>query len=164
TIDKVSDYGAEKGWDKLTVKSSSGELIPILHHASKINNEYILLIHSGGKDSIPYQHIDSLMNLGKGIVIADLWGTGERTSVEATKIDGALPPFHTLSRSAIWLGSTVIGEWVKDINLLNELLMSKFQASQITIEGYKEAGIAAIFQNAIHGDKYKGVQKIVRSE
>jgi len=162
SIDKVFDYGAENGWDKLSLKSSSGRLIPVLHRAPEIGSEYILLVHSGGKDSIPYQHIADLIKLKKGIVLADLWGTGERESLEATKIDGALPPFHTLSRSVIWLGSTVMGEWVKEINLLNELLVSKFHASQITIEGYKEAGIAAVLEDGIYGDQYKDrVQGIV---
>jgi len=161
-IDHIYNYEAEKGWDRLAIKSSSGELIPVLHRSPKANNEYVVLIHSAGKDSLSYNHIDSLIGQGKGIIIAELWGTGERTSVEAVKIDGSLPPFHTLSRSAIWLGTTVIGEWVGDIQLLNELLFSKFNASDIIIEAYKEAGVAAIVHDAIYGEQNKDrVKKII---
>src|SRR5690606_27840936 len=136
------------GWEKLAIKSKSGELIPVLRLPPKIGNDFIMLVHSEGKSRIPQDHIDRLVKQGKGIVIADLWGTGERSSAEAIKIDGALPPFHTLSRSLIWLGSSVMEKWIADIQTVS-MLIADADPLHISIEAFKDAGVAAILQNAI---------------
>jgi len=153
-IDTIYNYGMEDGWEKLAIKSTSGELIPLLRRLPKQGNDFVMLIHSEGKSRIPQDHLDRLINEGKGIVIADLWGTGERSSAEAIKIDGALPAFHTLSRSLIWFGTSVIAKWIDDIEIINKLI-GKAGPLHVTIDAFKEAGVAAILMNVISDDQTK---------
>lgn len=144
-IKSVKSYDSEAGWQKIALETTTGSFIPFLFKAPEKGNQYTLLSHSGGKDSIPHTAILDLINKGQGVLLVDVWGTGEQFSATAVKIDGALPPFHTLSRSSQWLGNTVIGNWVSDLQLVSEWLKLNDRKSILNIQGYKETGIASLF-------------------
>lgn len=144
-ITNVKFYDSEKGWQKIALETTSGSLIPFLFRAPEKGSRYTLLSHSGGKDSIPQTDITDLIRSGQGVLLVDVWGTGEQRSETAAKIDGALPPFHTLSRSAQWLGNTVVGNWVNDLQLVAAWLKQHDKKSIVNIQGYKETGIASLF-------------------
>nr|WP_295865557.1 acetylxylan esterase [uncultured Chitinophaga sp.] len=157
-LKKIHTYTPEEGWDRLALETTDGELLPLLHHKPrKRENGYVVLTHSGGKDSIPSARIDELLAKGYGLVLADLWGTGEQSSEAATKTDGSLPRFHTLSRSALWLGHTLQGKWANDLRLLTGFLRSHYGVKRITLEGYRETGMAGLFAAAMES----GVHKVV---
>lgn len=145
TIKNVKSYGNAQGWQKLVLETTSGNFVPFLFKVPAKGNSYTLLSHSGGKDSIPAADIEALIAKGQGILLVDVWGTGEQRSETAIKIDGALPPFHTLSRSAQWLGNTVIGNWVADLQLIGEWLKQRDKKSSLNIQGYKETAMASLF-------------------
>lgn len=157
-LKKIHTYTPEEGWDRLALETTDGELLPLLHRKPrKRENGYVVLTHSGGKDSIPSARIDELLAKGYGLVLADLWGTGEQSSEVAAKTDGSLPRFHTLSRSALWLGHTLQGKWTNDLRLLTGFLRSHYGVKRITLEGYKETGMASLFAAALES----GVHKVV---
>ena len=52
----------------------------------------------------------------------------------------------------LWLGKTVLGEWVKELNVVTEYLRSNFKAQKIIIDGTKEAGLAGLFLSATNGN------------
>lgn len=143
-IKEVKSFDEEGGWQKLALETTTGNVIPFLFKAPKNGNSYTLLSHSGGKDSIPPADINDLIKKGQGVLLVDVWGTGEQRSETAVKIDGALPPFHTLSRSAQWLGNTMMGNWVSDLQLVGEWLKQRDKKSILNIQGYKETGIASL--------------------
>nr|WP_068888574.1 acetylxylan esterase [Pedobacter panaciterrae] len=143
-IKEVKPFHTERGWQKLVLETTTGHFIPFLFKTPEKGNSYTLLSHSGGKDSIPSADIKYLIERGQGILLVDVWGTGEQRSEMAVKIDGALPPFHTLSRSAQWLGNTVIGNWVSDLQLITMWLKQQDKKSVISLQGYKETGIASL--------------------
>lgn len=143
-IKDVKSYEREEGWQKFVLETTTGSFIPFLFKAPEKGNSYTLLSHSGGKDSIPSSDIKGLIKKGQGILLVDVWGTGEQHSETAVKIDGALPPFHTLSRSAQWLGNTVMGNWVSDLQLVGKWLKQRDKKIILNIQGYKETGIASL--------------------
>ncbi|WP_166670809.1 S9 family peptidase [Olivibacter sp. XZL3] len=144
TIARVDRLGKEDGWNRMVLYTSSGQAIPFLWYpATGIHQAYRLFIHTGGKDSIPRLDIEQAKKKGENIILLDLWGTGEQASPVATKIDGQLPPFHTLSRSALWLGRTVIGEWEADLEGLNNWIQEQ-KPAHLAIQSYKETAIAAL--------------------
>lgn len=144
-IKDVKDGQEENGWKKILLETSSGSLIPFLFKKPLKGSNYTIMSHSAGKDSIPLADVKSLIEKGQGVLLVDVWGTGEQCSETAIKIDGALPPFHTLARSSQWLGHTVMGNWVGDLQLVGEWLKKKDKNSIINVQGYKETGMAALF-------------------
>jgi hypothetical protein len=70
-------------------------------------------------------------------------GTGENISINAQRIDGSLPKFHTLSRSALWLGKTIQGIWVNQLDIVADWLLKSYGTQ-------KESGNINYFSMAIH--------------
>ena len=109
-IHQLSD---SNDWERYVLETRTGDLIPLLLYLpNKSSSEYVLIANSKGKDWIDTDLIDGLIARGTGICIVDLWGIGESASSEAKHIDGSLPEFHTLFRSALWLNQTMQGIWI----------------------------------------------------
>ncbi|MET6997548.1 alpha/beta hydrolase family protein [Chitinophaga defluvii] len=153
TLKTLHRYSTSQGWERLALETTSGDVIPVLLRAPQYKEKgFVILSHPRGKDSIPADILEAAVRDGNGIVLPDLWGTGEHGSALANTTDGSLPPFHTLSRSALWLGNTVQGQWVNELDLVTKVLKSQFGAGRITIDGSRETGIAALFLAALEGN------------
>ncbi|MEJ7676201.1 MAG: hypothetical protein WKF59_26735 [Chitinophagaceae bacterium] len=138
------------GWDRLALETTDEKLIPLLHLApTNKSMGYMIICDPQGEKNIPISFIDELKKKGLGIVVVDLSGTGEASSKENPKDKSMI--LHTLSRSELWLGKTILGEWVKELGLVADLLKSKYKAAKIGIDGRKEAGLAAMFLSATEG-------------
>jgi hypothetical protein len=144
-IKKIYHYSNIRGWGRFVLETSDNKLIPVLHLAP--NNKslgYVIICNSKGKNFITPDLIDDLKKKGLGIVIADLSGTGEASSIKADSLDRS-PSFHTISRAELWLGKTVLGEWVNELDVITQFLKSRYQVQKLSIDGSKEAGLAALF-------------------
>lgn len=148
---KVHQYSNAGGWGRLALETSEGKLIPLLHRAPADESlGYVIICNPEGKKKISAGLLEELKQQGPGIVIADLSGTGEASSSkENTKEKRMI--LHTQSRSELWLGKTIMGEWVKEINLVTDFLKSNYKAQKVSIDGSKEAGLAAMFLSAAEG-------------
>ena len=152
TLKKVHHYSQMDGWDRIALETSDNKLIPILHFPpSNKSQGYTLICHPDGKNSISHTIIEELKKKGSGIVIVDLSGTGEVTSTLSLSFD-KIGKLHTLSRAELWLGKTVIGEWVKELNLVAQFLKSEYKANKVDIDGSKEAALAALFLSTLEGN------------
>lgn len=153
TIKKVNEYSTIDGWNRFALETSDGKLIPLL--VSPAQNRfagYVILCNPKGKSSIPSAIIDEVKANGKGIVMLDLSGTGEASSPLADTLMDDGMPFHTVARAELWLGKTVLGEWTKELNVVDQFIRSKFQTNKISIDGSGEAGVAALFLTALKGN------------
>lgn len=149
-IKTTHSYSPEQGWKRMAIEATDGSLIPLLLRApADPNKGFVVVTHPGGKDSIAASLLHELTNSGSGVVLVDLWGTGEQSSAMATTVDGALPPFHTLARSALWLGATVQGKWVNDLQLILQYLQTQYGNVRIWLNGSKEAGVACLLTAAL---------------
>lgn len=148
----VHHYSAKIGWDRLSLETTDGKLIPLLH-LSPVNKSlgYVIVCNPEGKKSISLSLIDELKNKGAGIVIVDLSGTGENSSFLSLNYDYRAK-LNTLSRAELWLGKTVLGEWVRELNVVTQFLNSNFSAQKVSIDGCKEAGLAGLFMGALEGN------------
>jgi cephalosporin-C deacetylase-like acetyl esterase len=150
SIKQVHTYSPVQGWERIALETNDGALIPLLLRAPADKAKgYIVATHPGGKDSIPAALISKLTATGSGIILADLWGTGEQSSATANTVDGSLPPFHTLARSALWLGTTVQGRWVNELQLITQYVQTQYGNVRIALNGSKEAGVAALLAAAL---------------
>lgn len=140
----VKIFGEEGGWQKRALVTRQQQYIPFLSKSQKkASGNYRIFMHSSGKDSIPAKAVQKAIDEGEHVILLDVWGTGEQCSAEAKKIDGQLPDFHTLSRSALWLGRTVMGEWLQDLEAVASWIGQ--EGGEISgIEAHKETAIAAL--------------------
>jgi hypothetical protein len=152
TLKEVHQYSSVRDWDRFALETSDNMLIPLLHLAP-LNKSlgYVILCNPEGKNSISPSLIDELKKKGSGIVIVDLSGTGEVTSTSSLTYDET-GKLHTLSRAELWLGKTVLGDWVKELNVVFQFLNSNYKAQKVSIDGSKEAGLAGLFLSALEGN------------
>jgi hypothetical protein len=148
----VNKYSSVKGWDRISLETSDGKLIPVLLKApSRKSLGYMVVCNSDGANNISLSQLDDLKKKGFGIVIIELSGTGEATSF-LSKSNDQLAKLHTYARAELWLGKRVLGEWVKELSIVDQFLRSDYKAGKISIDGTKEAGLAALFFGALNGD------------
>lgn len=140
------------GWERSAIQTSDGTLIPILHFAPKNPDlGYTLFAYANGKNEIPLNHLEELKDRGEGIVVVELSGTGEAASNVDAK-STSLAQFHTLSRAQLWLGKTMLGEWVRELELASQYIKQAYNPTSLNFEGNKEAGLAALFLSALKED------------
>jgi hypothetical protein len=149
--EKVYNYSSDGEWKRLSIETKDLRLIPLLlREPSDESMGYVIVCDPGGKKNIPLTTIDSIKNTGAGIIIEDLTGTGELTATSALQYDytGKL---HTIARAELWLGRTVLGEWVREMDLVARYLYTEYEVSRISIYGTREAGLAGLFYGALGG-------------
>lgn len=154
-IKRVHPYSCKDGWDRFALETVDGKLIPLLHMAP-VNKAlgYTILFHPNGKDQLLFELIDDLKRKGSGIVIVDLFGTGEASSAGANAFDqGILGPFHTLARAELWLGRTVMGEWVNEISLVVKFLQENCSVEIVNFDAIRETGLAVLFYAVLYDGK-----------
>lgn len=147
---KAYEYDSVEKWRRIILETSERRLIPVLIRLP-VNSvkTCTILCNPKGKAAISDSTLAPLIRQGHAILIVDLWGTGETTSVTADLLDRGLSPFHTLSRSSLWLGKNIMGNWVADLTLILNYAQTQFPHSQLRIEAEKETGIAALFGTAL---------------
>jgi len=151
-LKKVQQFTSLGGWDRFALVSSDSKLIPILHLApADPKLGYMIISNTSGKGGISSELISEIKKKGQGIVIVELSGTGETTSTKEIANNKSMV-LHTLSRSELWLGKTILGEWVKELNIVSDFLKSNYKAQKLSIDGNKEAGLAALFLAATGGN------------
>ncbi|UCJ08290.1 acetylxylan esterase [Chitinophaga pendula] len=149
---QVQHKSKTAGWEQIELTTAADQLPVLLKRPSQKGKTYTIILTPAGKDSIPAKLIQELTATGNGIVLVDGWGIGTHNAPEARKIDGSLPPFHTLARSMIWLGKTIQGQWVQELQLLTAFLRQELQASSISIHASKELAVAALCFAALDGN------------
>ena len=151
-LKKVHQYTSQGGWDRLALETSDDKLIPVLHLApADPSLGYLIISNPAGKQAISQDLISTLKKKGQGLVIVDLSGTGEASSSKENTSNKSMV-LHTQSRSELWLGKTILGEWVKELGVVSDFLKSRYHAQKVSIDGSKEAGLAGLFLAATGGN------------
>lgn len=151
-LKKIHQFSAIDGWDRIALETSDKIMIPLLHLAPRTKSlGYVIVINPDGKKSISLALINELKKKGSGIVIADLSGTGEVTSTSSLAYDKT-GKLHTLSRAELWLGKTVMGEWIKQLNVVVKFINTNYREQKVSIDGSKEAGLAGLFLCVLNGN------------
>lgn len=156
-VKNIHRFSPDGNWQRLVLESSENLLTPLLiKKPSHSGIGYVLLVTAAGKQKIPQARVDTWTQKGYGIVIAELSGTGEVASAEDQKV-AYLTPFHTLARARLWLGETMLGQWVGELAMVSEFLKEEFSAGSLIFDGEKEAGLAGLFLAALEGDVYESL-------
>jgi hypothetical protein len=130
-------------------ETGDDKFIPLLYLTpGNKSNGYVIITNPGGKDFVSMELIADLQEEGFGLVVADLSGTGEVKSTASVEYD-QLAGLHTMARSELWLGKTVLGEWVSELAIIKDFLISGYNADKIILDGTAEAGLAGLFLGAL---------------
>ncbi|WP_236977198.1 dienelactone hydrolase family protein [Membranihabitans maritimus] len=156
---KEYKYGPLNGWIRYALELSDGSLLPVLvKPPASGSGEFVLIGNTEGKASITSEWISRIEKEGKGICLVDFWGLGENSSESAKRLNGNhLPEFHTLSRALMWLGNTLQGVWVREMEIVVDWLMEEFESQGISILSNKDLGLASLFFTALNTDKIKSL-------
>jgi len=151
-VKNAHQHKTVEGWERFSLETSDNKLIPVLHYPP-VNKSagYVIVCSPEGKGGIELSLIDKLKEEGSGIVIADLSGTGEVISTKSLSFDQT-GKLHTLARAELWLGKTILGEWVKELEVITQFLNTNYKSNKISIYGYKEAGLAGLFLGIMKGN------------
>jgi hypothetical protein len=154
SINKVYQYSDINGWNRFALETNDNKLIPLLHLAPRNKSlGYVILSNPKGKDGISTAVIGEFKKKGSGLVIVDLSGTGEASSITDDSLDFKIK-LHTLSRADLLLGKTILGEWVNELDVVTKFLKSRYNAQKISIDGTRETGLAALFFSCVNESSY----------
>ncbi len=147
-LKKTHQYADNSGWERFALETTCGSMIPILiRKPQDSSKDYVKATSSMGKaDLVNSDYFAKLSAGNKGIIIFDAYASGETACTDPIN---NLSPYHTLSRTLLWLGRTLYGEWSKEYTLLTNWSRQTLGAENIELFGYRESGIAAIFAGAI---------------
>ncbi|MEP7110447.1 MAG: prolyl oligopeptidase family serine peptidase [Ferruginibacter sp.] len=151
-LSKVHEYAKVNGWSRIALESSDDKLIPVLLHAppGKLK-EFVIICNPAGKENISLDLVREFIKSGTGIAIVDLSGTGENGSASLNSND-SIGRLRTLTKSYLLLGKTVMGEWIKELSLVTRFIGSRYKATNVSINGSKEAGLAGLYLAALEGN------------
>jgi hypothetical protein len=147
-LKETKGYPEAEGWVRFALETSDNKSIPLLVRIPlKTLGPFVIISDPSGKRHISADLIDSLLQTGVGIGIVDLSGTGETAgpSLHSNDSTGRL---RTYSKSCLLLGKTVMGEWVKELQIVCQFIHSTYNPSKISFIGSKEAGLAGMFLTA----------------
>lgn len=160
TLVNTNNYGISNDWQRIALETSEHHLIPVLFKKPAAGkSKYVIVLNPQGKKMIGLAELERFASEGKGIVIMDLWGTGESQSAATLAYEKSLPHFHTLARASLWLGETVMGRWVNEINIAVGFVKSQSASAEIALHAEREAGIAALFYAALQEGKEEIVMR-----
>lgn len=151
-LKNVHKFPIINGWNRFALETSDNKLIPILLRPPSANsNEFVIIANPEGKDKISSDLLNEIIREGKGIVVVDLSGIGE-ASAGTAGLSYGWGKLRTISRSELWFGRTLIGEWVNELNVVIRFLDTDYKGYKIGIDGSKEAGLAGLFLSVLKGD------------
>ncbi len=144
----VHEYCDQDGWERLCIETTCGKMLPMLVKKVKKSAKYMVFAHPSGMDAITDAKVEQAIKDGFCVALVDLSGTGQTIRKE----EGAHYPFHELSRGLLWLGRSLMAEWVRDLDCVNSVLRIWFEAENISLYGYRETGVAALLCAALYGE------------
>lgn len=148
SVTEVCGGSFEDGWEKLTLRTSHGFMIPALLKGSA-GGKWRILSGACGKKTLENQaYLKESADSGDGLLVFDVFGSGERGDEYGcpTQLD-----YANFSRSAIFLGWTMMGEWVREYTAVADWLRREKKAEKITAYGFRDAAAAALLSAALYG-------------
>ena len=136
-------------WERLTLRTCQGSLYPVLVRRPATGSAYRIVVHPAGK-GVALDALDpaSAVDDGRGVLLFDLWGTGETFPTDDDTIRGA---HHQLARACLWLGMPMLGIWVDNLRLVAAFARDALGATSLRLEGRGEAGLAGLFAEVCLG-------------
>lgn len=132
--------GEDKGqrFAKFAVESEPGILIPCtMMYPDRKFTSVVIAVHPDGKDACLEQTAaQDVLKAGKALCLVDLRGIGE---TRWEHVDDQINLYG--ARASIWLGRTMIGDWVKDLSAVRAALGKTIPRIKVELLGFGETGL-----------------------
>lgn len=150
---KAHQHGTVKlcnrNWQKITIETSNGSILPVLLSKPLEGNNWLIATHKEGKGDF-FKENENLINTTKdGILAFDLPFTGELIDERDIRMDYK---HAAASRAFWWLGRSLLGEWVKYINITTTYLKENNPAEKLAFFGVTETAVAGLMAQVISRD------------
>ena len=147
---KLSSYAEVSGVKRYAL-TVGDHLLPFLYKEGTDKGKIRILVHPEGKGELSAETIAAAAADGASLIMPDLFGTGE-TCQQAPC--GGL--HHQYFRQLLWIGRSLMGEWMYGIVALVRTAKKNFKAKEVALWGVKECGMAALFAGALE----KGISEV----
>lgn len=115
-------------------------LIPFLIRKGTVPGKFRIVTDTEGKAVLDEAALAKAAEDGVTLILPDLFGSGETS--QSSNVSGL---YHQFFRQLLWIGHSLVGEWVFDLMALTKMLKTQFNAKTVEITGFRETGVAAIF-------------------
>lgn len=140
---KLNSYAEVSGVKRYAL-TVGDHLIPFLYQEGTIAGKVKILFHPEGKGALEMESITAAAADGSSLIMPDLFGTGE--TCQQAPCCGL---HHQYFRQLLWIGRSLMGEWIYDLEALVRMAKKEFKAGEVLLHGVKECGMAALFVNAL---------------
>jgi len=148
----------EKGWEKYTVETSRGRVLPFLLKRG-ISNICRILAAPEGKPELEGKNVISeAEKSGDSLLIFDPWGCGECGYIK--EIQNVWIEQHQLSRTLMWLGRRLMGEWCMDFLCSIAFVKKNLPEKSIRLIGVRDSAIAALYTAVLAPDSVETLDMI----
>lgn len=138
--------------ERFTLAGPRGALLPCLLTRGTADRAAgtLLAVHPGGKaGAADLAPIRAAIAAGRHVCLVDLRNQGE-----SRWDSGHVRPDHEAARSALWLGRTLIGEWVEDLLAVARALAPD---GPVGLEAWGEPALAALAAAALDCGAFAGL-------
>ncbi len=140
----ISVYlSGENGWEKYTVETSRGRLLPFLWKCGSPERCRILAAPQGKRELEESGLIAEAEASGDSILVFDPWGCGECGYIK--EIQNVWIEQHQLSRALMWLGRRLMGEWCMDFLCAVKFASERLPSAALHLIGRRDSGVAALY-------------------
>jgi hypothetical protein len=141
---RLTAYAEVSGVKRYSLMAGE-QLLPFLYYKPEnFNGTVRIICHPEGKAMVTEEICRAEMADGSALLLPDLFGTGE-TCQQAPC--GGL--HHQFFRQLLWLGRSLMGEWMFGMKALAGAAKKEFKAQKVVLCGIKECGMAALLTNAV---------------
>ncbi|KGE13076.1 alpha/beta hydrolase family protein [Sphingobacterium deserti] len=147
------------GWSKIILTTSDEQNLHLLTKEGTPSLPTQLILPAMGMASISEEEMVSFTTYEGTVVLMDVFGVRAQQTVPMAALDEDLPAFHSLARTLMWLGETLVGRWVSEIRLVVDFLREK-QSAVIQLIANRETTLAALCYQAL----YRGAAQMKLTE
>ena len=143
-------FTPRQGWERIGLIASDGRLAPILFKAPAKGCRKVVIFGAPYlKSTLLFSPmIRELVQKGIGILLIDLWGSGEND----LRLDTSYRD-RFYNRSLMWLGKNLQGKWVEDFLLAETWLKERLPGAEIAAAGFRDSVPAACMYAALRSGK-----------
>lgn len=142
----LKNYKAISGIQRFAL-TAGDHLIPFLYVPGTVPGKVNIILHPEGKAAVSDDVLEQAAISGASLLLPDIYGTGE-TAQE----NNSVGLHHQFFRQLLWIGRSLMGEWVFDAIALIHCAGRFLKANEITLTGIKECGMTAIFARIISNE------------
>lgn len=151
SVQYVENLPQQVGYERIILTATDRRLVPLLMKEPSAGKKILHVVFpSKGGAAVAADSASRWNANGDGVVMVDLFGLGERSSKQGDDIDGRLPRFHTLSRSLLWLGESMMATWAAEIGLVMTYLRERFPDTEIQVIADRETAIASLIYSVLN--------------